>query len=694
MTSALLLAALTNAVQLADALLSGRVGETFDLTAAVSSVPLATDNDFAVQDASGAVILFPPQTNGVPPRIGARIRAQGVLERKPFGHTVAACHAIAILGESEPPPLRAVAFDTILSGVCDAHTIRTTGLLRDWFLDEIDPKYLFLILTQGNRTITAVSPTHTTNDQARLDAAVGQELTLTGVCDPHPSGLRRKIGRLLRINDLRDVPSFPPQAANPFDLPRLDNLNDIQPTTLPTLGRRRVSGRVIAVWQRKAFLLQTADGTISRVDLADGSPPTFDESVEVVGFPETDLFRINFARAIWRPTAHIGTPPVAVSNISARVLLDCRGMTAFNADLHGRTVRLRGIVRSLPRHEPDDGRFFIESDGATFPVDVSALTSITPALQIGCEIELTATCVMDCENGRPNHVFPHIKEALLVARTPADIVVVKELPWWTPQKLLLVIASLVLSLGAILGWNRSLQTLARKQGKALAKEELERLAADLKFLERTRLAVELHDSVAQNLTGVSMEIDAGLRNCTTLPPDAAHHFTRAVKTLDSCRTELRNCLWDLRSQALEERDLNRAIRLTLSPILNDVDLKVRFNVSRDHFSDNTAHSLLSIIRELAANAIRHGHATALRIAGCLDRGEETKGVIRVSVRDNGCGFDPACAPGVSQGHFGLQGIRERVASLEGELTFARLAQGGMRAAVSLIAETDKDKEHD
>ena len=692
MTFALLLAVLTNAAPLADALLSNRIGETFELTVTVTSVPLATDNDFAVQDASGAVILFPPQT-GVPPRIGSRIRAQGVLERKPFGHIVAACNAIALLGESEPPPPLTVAFDAILSGACDARTVRTTGLLRDWFVDEIDPKYLFLILTQGNRTLSAVSPVHTTNDLARLDAAVGRELTLTGVCDPHPSGLRRKIGRLLRINDLRDVPDdFPPSAANPFALPRLDNLNSIQPTALPALGRRRVSGRVIAVWQRKSFLLQMADGTISRVDLADGPPPSFGDSIEVVGFPETDLFRINFVRAIWRPAAPSDTPPTAVSNISAKALLDCRGMAAFNADLHGRTIRLRGIVRSLPRLDPYDGRFYIESDGATFPVDISALPPPLPALQIGCEIELTATCVMDCENGHPNHVFPHIKAALLVVRTPGDIVVVKELPWWTPQKLLLVIGLLVLSLGAILGWNRSLHTLARKQGKALAKEELERLASDLKFLERTRLAVDLHDSVAQNLTGVSMEIDAGLRNCTDLPSSAAHHFTRAVKTLDSCRTELRNCLWDLRSQALEERDLNRAIRLTLSPILGDVELKIRFNVSRDRFSDNTAHSTLSIIRELAANAIRHGHATALRIAGCLDKREETRGVIRFSVRDNGCGFDPDHAAGVSQGHFGLQGIRERVASLEGELAFDRLTGGGMRATVSLTAETNTDKE--
>lgn len=210
---------------------------------------------------------------------------------------------------------------------------------------------------------------------------------------------------------------------------------------------------------------------------------------------------------------------------------------------------------------------------------------------------------------------------------------------------------------------------------------------DLKVLERTRLAVELHDSVAQNLTGVSMEIDSGLRCSGKLPPEATSHFTRAVRTLGSCRTELRNCLWDLRNQALEENDMDNAIRLTLSPAIGKTDLRIRFSVPRSSLTDNTAHAILRIIRELATNAVRHGRATTIWIAGSIE-GD----TMMFSVRDNGIGFNPHDAPGVLQGHFGLQGIRERVASFEGSMTVESKTGHGAKVTISIEAARDEDKE--
>ena len=76
--------------------------------------------------------------------------------------------------------------------------------------------------------------------------------------------------------------------------------------------------------------------------------------------------------------------------------------------------------------------------------------------------------------------------------------------------------------------------------------------------------------------------------------------------LTSCRTELRRCLWDLKSDALNERDFAKAIRMSTEPVLGNARLLVRFNVPRSRVNDSTAHAILSIIRELAANAVRHG----------------------------------------------------------------------------------------
>ena len=76
-----------------------------------------------------------------------------------------------------------------------------------------------------------------------------------------------------------------------------------------------------------------------------------------------------------------------------------------------------------------------------------------------------------------------------------------------------------------------------------------------------------------------------------------------------------------------------------------------------------AHAILSIVRELAANAVNHGHARHIRVVGKVH--EET--LLRISVADDGSGFDPAHAADSADGHFGLDGIRERLRRFDGEM---------------------------
>ena len=109
--------------------------------------------------------------------------------------------------------------------------------------------------------------------------------------------------------------------------------------------------------------------------------------------------------------------------------------------------------------------------------------------------------------------------------------------------------------------------------------------------------------------------------------------------------------------------MNRAILSTIHPITDGADVCVRFNVPRNRISDTTAHAILRIIRELTANAVRHGRASRVIITG-----EFADGQLLISVNDNGCGFNPASCPCSSTGHFGLDGIRERIDKFNGSIT--------------------------
>lgn len=298
-TATLLLAVLTNAAQLSSALRDNATNETFDLTGTVIFNTLAADHDMAVEDASGSVVIL-SASNSVPPRAGKIVRAIGNIRNKHSGHTAAMASDIRVLRETALPPIETGSFEQILRGRYDARPVRTTGMLRDYFFDEIDPEYLFLILNSDKRTLYATTSLYTADDIRRLDSLLGREVTVTGLCDPRPSGCRRKIGRLIRINDCSALRAAPSEATDPFRLPLFNAARQAQPAELSSLGRRRIVGRVIAVWQKEALLLRTPDGRLSRIDLAKADPPAFHANIEVVGFPETDLYRVNFSRAIWR----------------------------------------------------------------------------------------------------------------------------------------------------------------------------------------------------------------------------------------------------------------------------------------------------------------------------------------------------------------------------------------------------------
>ena len=416
-----------------------------------------------------------------------------------------------------------------------------------------------------------------------------------------------------------------------------------------------------------------------RVDLAEHAPPAYGAILDAAGNPDTDLYRLNLSRAIWRKGDAKMDPEPRPTDLTMDCLFtNLQDRCALQIEYHGQPVRIRGLVRSLPAPEHPNDRLGLECGKRIVPVDASARPEAFANVEVGCLLEVSGTCLIETDNWRPNAPFPRIDGFAIVVRTPEDVKILSRPPWWTPGRLLTVIGALLAAIAGIFTWNRSLNRLAERRGRELTDETVARVLADLKVEERTRLAIELHDALSQNLTGAALEIETSDVLIDDAPAQAHQHLGIASKTVKSCREELRNCLWDLRSNALEEKTMDSAIRRTLDPHVDGVNLTVRFNVPRETLSDNTAHAFLCIIRELVQNAVRHGRAKSVKIAGSM--AEE---VLKFSVCDDGSGFEPKSAPGVRQGHFGLQGIRERVRQLGGEISVKSTIGRGTKVTVSL-----------
>ena len=570
---------------------------------------------------------------------------------------------VTVTGHRTPPAAERATPVQISNGEKDLRAVRLSGVVIDAFVDEIDNRWYYLVIRAGGNDVYAAM---------RVDAAgkdeilrlVDSEIELTGVASNADAGRRKLLGSIVHIASLGDIRMINASPDNPFDRPELtdEDLEKKSPEELRDLGRKSVAGDVLAAWNGDRFLLRRDDGNVLTVELTQGETlPACGDRVQAVGLAETDLYRVNLANARLRVCGRAsGTNDAPVSVRPEDVLTDKNGNPRIWTEYFGKLLLIEGVVRSLPAPGTASGRFYLECGHFLVPVDVSSAPQTVDALSVGAKIAVTGVCLLETENWRPSVPFPRIRGMALIVRSPADVTVLSQPPWWTPGRLLAALASLLAVIIGFAIWNRILQRAVERRSRQLLKSEIAKVSSDLRVDERTRLAVELHDSVAQMLTGVSMQLDASARARTDDPASADNFLVTAQRMLKSCLTELRRCLWDLRSECLEEPDFQEAVRKTLVPALGGAELSLRMELKRSRLSDATAHALLRIIRELAGNAVRHGQATKVRVAGAME-GKQ----ILVSVRDNGCGFDAHAAPGPGEGHFGLDGIRERIRPFDG-----------------------------
>ena len=557
--------------------------------------------------------------------------------------------------------------------------IVTTGDVDKVFRDEIDSKWLHAILIDGGESIIVSIPIADNKLETFADL-LDARIEIKGCSILNHFGNRLIGGMRIETSDLSDVKVIKSASANSFDVPELPTQRHITVKEVFALGIRRATGRVLARWKDN-FLIRLSNGCIVRVEPAFGLPmPAYGETVEVSGRATTDMFRINLIRARWR-RSEVQMPDDKDNPIDmdARALVtDKRGGPGIRFSLYGTLVRLSGRVIRMPSANKDGWRMAIVCNGVTVPIDASETAGALDGLKENCVVDVTGVYIFDTSNMSPGQPMPHIHGFALVPRTADDIHIISQPPWLTPTRLLGAICALVVALLAIIFWNRSLNRLANRRGEQLFREQIAHAGADLRVEERTRLAVELHDSLSQNLSGVGFQITAAKSKQAKNPEESRRHLDTAERMLKSCRTELRRCLWDLREDTLAESDFQSAVSKTVNPVSGNASISIHISIPRTLLSDTTAHAILRILRELVANAVTHGKATQIRITGARKNGN-----LSFSVSDNGCGFDPLLRPGAASGHFGLAGIEERLTQCGGTFTLESAVGKGTHAVATI-----------
>ncbi len=183
--------------------------------------------------------------------------------------------------------------------------------------------------------------------------------------------------------------------------------------------------------------------------------------------------------------------------------------------------------------------------------------------------------------------------------------------------------------------------------------------------ERNRISQDIHDTFAQNLAGIALQLDSITMQLEEIPPALRESIDEACNLTRYSLSEARRAVSDLRSGDLDRAELSVALPEIANRMAASTTVKMSIQVvgTPQVLSAVTEKNLMRIFQEAIANALKHAEAQAIEV----ELRYEEEG-LALRVRDDGCGFDAERAIPLAIGHYGLTGMRERAERIGGCLT--------------------------
>ena len=635
--------------------------------ATVTHVDELAHGTLIIHDGTLGQFVVPPAAAASLPdwsqlRRGDVVDIEGRTERGGFAPNILPS-AIRRVSRAPLPRPKQIPFSAMLTGRHDCDYVEIAGVIqRAWLPSDPQVRTLFADVAYDDGVVRAAFWDYTRADLTRfIDARVrlrGNVGTLFGSTE-QLRGVSLFVGR---ISDVAVVEPPP----DPFALPTRSIRSLYNYSAAGEVNRRlRVRGVVTAYrpgrpvevrdftstarFRYVRTVLYVDDGTGgARVETEEAPAARVGSLVEVSGFPAVTPGKPILTNAVIKVAGEGPQPqpvPLTGSNVVA-------------PDNDAILVRMEGTLLSVLTRSAAPS-FVIKVGDVVFDADLSGDAPLGALERIRPGSTVAVTGVYAYQSG-PTPTFR------LLLRTPSDVVVLSTAPWWTLRHS--AVMAVMLAFAGAIGWY-SLKTVARRK-----RREYQAVLA-----ERNRVARELHDTLEQGLTGISLQLEAVSGTLATSPEAAQQSLAVARQMLRYSLEETRRSVMDLRSAALENRDLAGALTsLARQMTLGTAAIAdVRIEGQPRTLDAAQEHHLLRIGLEAVTNALKHGAATHIDITVRFRPDE-----ISLVVQDDGCGL-PHEVVELSGAHFGLQGIRERVDKLGGVLEISGAPGEGTRIAVAV-----------
>ena len=639
---------------------AAEIGEAVDLTGIVifSDPPTTV---FVQDETAGTFFRLEGAT---PPEPGDEVRVRGLtfpgLYLTGIDETT-----FEILGHPGLPEATPATHDDLSSGRYHYQRVAIEGIVRTIAPDEEASSLVRVAM--GSRVVEIRVAQPPPLDENEL---IDSRVRISGLAAGHINDRRQLVEPYLRCADWADFEILKP-APNSEAVPAASPEQLLNFNVSGQGGHRvRVEGTVLANFPRGELFLRHEAASIGiRLLSPDGSIKAGDH-LAVMGFPEMERFSASVVDAsVIDRIPGISQPEPVATSISE----------LMKGSEDGNLVSVSAAVSDWYR-AGTGSVLVLQDDGRT----IQARTPTLPdALSAGALIQVTGICQVESTRDLQYRAEP--ESVSLRLRSGADLVLLRAPSWWTAQRLAILLIVLVVAMLLAALWITLLRRQVIRQTAAL-RHRIETAAA---LEERQRIAREFHDTLEQELAGLSLRLDAASARGSD---EKLRGFLEGSRSLVSrIQTETRNLVSDLRDSSGENAHLETTLRdlvnqhpVNVSPTLR---LMIDPSFSLPPLPSRTAHHLKMIAQEAVTNALKHAQASAIELALAVDA-ETRELVMRIS--DDGRGFDVATETLGKSGHFGCMGIRERALKLNATVNWqSQIDEGStLEVRMPLPGKTD------
>ncbi len=679
-------------------------GIRISVTGVVTAAESDWDGRFFVQDASGGV--FVENIGSVQPHPGDMVTVSGT--SAPGGYApIISKPTWRKVGTAPLPEPKPVPIEQLMSGAEDSQRIEISGIVRN-VQGDLSPTFQ-IGLASGGYSVDVFGPIPAGIDPQSL---IGAKIEVKGTAaTSYNAPLRHLVTVNVYVPSPADfiIEQFPDP--NPFDKPVTPISNIGQYHNGRPLGYQ-VHVKGIVTYQRNGedvFIQDAAGGLeVASSQIISLSPG---DAIEAVGFPDVKNFFPVLEDAVLRKTneSRTSVPPAKVPITEL-----------FKGLHHADFITLSGTLLDRLTEEAPSATggsnivrttLVLQNSNLLFTAAADTLQSdsLLQSIPIGSIIRVSGVCFLQSDK------HGKIQSFQILIRDSNDASIITKPSWLTAQHLLIILVMALVAIFFAASWiimvskrNLALRQLMhereqdqRELQKAHDTLELrvEERTRQLEFqitarkeaevrskailAERTRLAKELHDTLEQTLTGVTLQLNTVAKLFKPEPDKAGYHLGLVRSMVRISQVDLRRSIWDLRSRELEAFDLSNALSISSNRIADCAGIPVEVNTKGDirPLPEIVEENILRICQEAVTNTVKHAsaHGVQIELEFHVDK-------VTLQIKDDGKGFTPGHCAGPNDGHFGLLGMSERTKRLGGNIVVTSAPDRGTIIHIELPIE--------